>query len=293
MSRTKIRICIRSLLILSLLLCGLVPLGKAQVNIIPSAPPGQTTTLFKGLNAVIINAQINGYMIRVPGGQSFLAAISSPSTNLASHTIRLAVHCITDPTYTGPGSPLATQSVRLQYRVSQGILGFINTSPATYGDLQIITFPTGVSQIITASTLDCNAILFLLDNLTTVNSDVFNMTVNFSNAQFSDALQPIGNADGSANTRLGPYAFTHISTATNTQIKATPGTIHTITINGGTAGLVTVVDTAVAACTGGATFAIIETIGATNPVTLSYDATTVNGICITTAAATDVTITWK
>lgn len=92
---------------------------------------------------------------------------------------------------------------------------------------------------------------------------------------------------------IAGFAFRHISTATNTQMKSTPGTLHTVTVNGGTAGVVTVVDTSASNCSGGTTLAVIETIGTTNPVTLTYDAATANGLCVTTAAASDVTVTFR
>jgi hypothetical protein len=91
-------------------------------------------------------------------------------------------------------------------------------------------------------------------------------------------------------------AYKYISTATTTTVKPTNGYLHTVTINGGTAGAVTLYDIAAAGCTGtpaSGKFATIETIGATNPVTLIYDLATVNGICVVTAAATDVTVSFN
>lgn len=89
------------------------------------------------------------------------------------------------------------------------------------------------------------------------------------------------------------FSSKHISTATNTQIKATPGVLHTIVINGGTAGAVTVVDTSAANCTGGTTLAVIQSAAAGTVPSLTYDVATVNGLCITTAAATDITVSWR
>ncbi len=83
-------------------------------------------------------------------------------------------------------------------------------------------------------------------------------------------------------------AYSHFATATNTQVATTPVTLHTITINGGTTGIVTVYDNTSCATT---VFAII--LAATAPVTLTYDAQMKTGICVTTAAATDVTVTLR
>ncbi len=89
------------------------------------------------------------------------------------------------------------------------------------------------------------------------------------------------------------YKFVHIASATNTQVQATSvGTLHTITVNGGTAGAVTIVDTTAANCTGGSTIGIIGT-STVFPSTATYDLQTTNGLCISTAAATDVTVAYK
>jgi hypothetical protein len=90
--------------------------------------------------------------------------------------------------------------------------------------------------------------------------------------------------------------YKYIATATTTTVKPTSGYLHTVTINGGTAGVVTLYDIAAAGCTGtpaSGKFATIETVGATNPVTLIYDLATVNGLCVVTAAATDVTVSFN
>jgi hypothetical protein len=88
------------------------------------------------------------------------------------------------------------------------------------------------------------------------------------------------------------FQYTHISTATNTLIKTASATLHTVVINGGTAGAVSVFDATAAACTGGSTVAIIAT-STVSSETLAYDIQTTNGLCVTTAAATDVTISWR
>jgi hypothetical protein len=90
--------------------------------------------------------------------------------------------------------------------------------------------------------------------------------------------------------------FKYIATATTTTVKPAPGFLHSVTINGGTAGVVTLYDITGTGCTGtpaSGKFATIETIGATNPVTLTYDLATLNGICVVTAAATDLTVTFN
>jgi hypothetical protein len=89
------------------------------------------------------------------------------------------------------------------------------------------------------------------------------------------------------------FQYTPITTAANIQVKAAAGQLHNITINGGTlTGIITVVDTSAANCSGGTTVAIIAQpqVAGQN---YSYDLQANNGICITTAAAVNATVTWR
>jgi hypothetical protein len=101
-------------------------------------------------------------------------------------------------------------------------------------------------------------------------------------------------ASAFAQNNVSRYNYTPIATATNTSIAAKPTELHAITINGGTAGVVTVVDTLKSDCSGGTTIAVIAALGTgvTNE-TLTYDVLTQNGLCITTAAATNLTASWR
>lgn len=86
------------------------------------------------------------------------------------------------------------------------------------------------------------------------------------------------------------YTYANITTATNTLLKGAPGWFHGIVVNSGT-GTFTIVDTTVAACTGGVTVA-------TSAATVAgqvylYDAQMNNGLCITTAGTTNLTVTWR
>lgn len=91
-------------------------------------------------------------------------------------------------------------------------------------------------------------------------------------------------------------AYVYINTATTTIVRGNAGFLDGVTINGGTAGVVTLYDIGSAGCSGtpaSGKFAVIETIGSTSPVSLSYNLQTKNGICVVTAAATDVTVTYN
>lgn len=91
--------------------------------------------------------------------------------------------------------------------------------------------------------------------------------------------------------------YKYIATGTTTMVEPVSGYLHTVTINGGTAGVVTLYDIAAAGCTGtpgSGKFATIAALGTgiTNE-TLTYDLATVNGLCVVTAAATDVTVSFN
>jgi len=89
------------------------------------------------------------------------------------------------------------------------------------------------------------------------------------------------------------FQWVNITTGTNTVVKGGPGMFYGIVVNGGTlTGNITIVDTAASGCTGGTAFAVIgepQTIGQM----ITYNAQMVKGICITTAAAANVTAMYR
>ena len=105
------------------------------------------------------------------------------------------------------------------------------------------------------------------------------------------AVLPLRAQNVSAN-----YQYLYISTATTTAVRDGAGYLSGLTINGGTGGTVTLYDIAASGCSGtpgSGKFATIEAIGATNPVSLTYNLHVLKGICVVTAAATDLTITFN
>jgi hypothetical protein len=84
------------------------------------------------------------------------------------------------------------------------------------------------------------------------------------------------------------YNYTNITAADNTIIKASPGMIAGLVVNGGTMGAITIYDNT--AC-GTGTIATIAspTAGMIWPA----GANTIRGLCIRTAAAMDITVYWK
>lgn len=94
---------------------------------------------------------------------------------------------------------------------------------------------------------------------------------------------------GSAKTS---QFYTHITGTTATAVKTVPGFLHTLTINTGGAGTVSVFDLASASCTGTPatnTVAVITAVAATLQ-TFTYDVNLINGICVKASAAMDLTV---
>lgn len=109
-------------------------------------------------------------------------------------------------------------------------------------------------------------------------------------------------AQGTSDTTTGAtpinpatFQFKHITANTNTQVKAASGSLHAITVNTSAAGAVTIVDTANANCTGGTTIAVLTLVAnsAGTQADIFYDITFNNGLCITTAAGPDLTVSFK
>lgn len=86
---------------------------------------------------------------------------------------------------------------------------------------------------------------------------------------------------------LGPVAYTHITGATNTQIKSGPGVLHTVTINNPGAGGPSVTMFDDTSCAG----AKIGTIVPTAHATLTYDVTFRLGLCVGTGGGTPPDLT--
>lgn len=80
----------------------------------------------------------------------------------------------------------------------------------------------------------------------------------------------------------------YIATATTTVIKTGAGILHTITVEGGTAGTIIVYDNTAASGT------IIASFASTNAIqTYIFDVAFVTGLTIITAAATQLSVSYK
>jgi len=83
----------------------------------------------------------------------------------------------------------------------------------------------------------------------------------------------------------------YISTATTTTVLPGVGFLDRVTFNGGTGGVVTLYDIAAAGCSGTpASGKFAAVMAATQPVTLDYGFEMKNGLCVVTAAATDLDV---
>ena len=88
------------------------------------------------------------------------------------------------------------------------------------------------------------------------------------------------------------YTYTHVTGTTATSAKAVTGFLHTIAVNTGASGTISVFDLAVANCTGTPstnTVAVI-TATATTLQTFTYDSNFANGICVKASAGMDFTV---
>ncbi len=85
------------------------------------------------------------------------------------------------------------------------------------------------------------------------------------------------------------YTHNNIASATTTVVKSGAGILHCITVNTTAAGAITVYDNTSAAGTKIATIAASPVIGST----FHFDVSFVTGLTIVTAAASDITVSYK
>jgi hypothetical protein len=136
-----------------------------------------------------------------------------------------------------------------------------------------------------------------LNNVTTLQSfPVPNLPCVFPSVTYNNT--------GAAGTATAEYVFaslgmispagtyTHVTGTTATVAKGTPGFLHTVTINLGGAGTLSVFDLPAASCTGtpATNQVAIITATATTLQTFSYDVSMLQGICVKSSVAMDYTV---
>jgi hypothetical protein len=88
------------------------------------------------------------------------------------------------------------------------------------------------------------------------------------------------------------YTYTHITGTTATTVKATGGFVHTLNVNTGGAGTVSIFDLATASCTGTPVSNPVAVITATATTlqTFTLDVSLTQGICVKASVAMDLTV---
>lgn len=89
--------------------------------------------------------------------------------------------------------------------------------------------------------------------------------------------------------------YAHITGTTATAVKVSGGFVHTLTVNTGGAGTLSIFDLNGAACTGTPatnTIAVITAVAGTLQ-TFTYDVNTFNGVCVKASAAMDYTVSFQ
>jgi len=239
-----------------------------------------------------------GFMYQVTGGvitsTSSASAQRLPTSNNqpgGTQTVTIgydnrAQTCTTWTLMYQADSGVTPLSIELDQAPSNGDVpgswtAFVQVAPGTV--LPVTSVPTG-----NASVFGYEPWISANLNSATGTGRVYGRVLGWRPQAGQDVTSP-GNA-----VVIAGFVYKHLAGAANNQIKATSGTLHTITLNGGaTVGAVTVVDTSVAACTGGTTLAVITPVASTSPLTLTFDVATLNGLCIITAAANDVTVSYR
>jgi hypothetical protein len=92
------------------------------------------------------------------------------------------------------------------------------------------------------------------------------------------------------------WSNANITGATTTSVKGTGGILQSVVVNTSAAGTVKLYDIGAAGCAGAPAsglFATITLLAASQPLTLTYNALTYNGICVVTSAAPDITVTYQ
>lgn len=84
------------------------------------------------------------------------------------------------------------------------------------------------------------------------------------------------------------YSYSHIATNTTTVVKSTPGFLHSITVNTTAAGAITVYDNTAGS---GTVIAILKSSVVEG--TYTFDVTCTTGITVVTAAASDITVSYR
>jgi hypothetical protein len=167
--------------------------------------------------------------------------------------------------------------------------------------------PSGSSVSVTCSADDGGAYATILGpfSLSAVNTTQV-VPIPASSCPFFTVIYNTGGASATnftafyafnepGNLSNAPNLGTNVTTTAATAIKGTPGFLHTVTINTGGAGTLTIFDLGSAACTGTPATNQRATITAVAGTlqTLTYDMNFFNGICTKASVAMDYTVSFN
>jgi hypothetical protein len=194
------------------------------------------------------------------------------------------------------GAGFASGSLRTPFGNSAGVLNFLYTGAGPANSTLV------ASCITTLGNPSSQSFTFPLQTTNSLGQS-FNMPA-AACPYFSVAYNPGGASASSATldyafTTPGspppPYAYSHITTTTATAIKAFAGTVHTLSINLGAAGTVSLFDLPTASCTGtpATNQVAIVTATATTLQTFTYDVNFLQGICLKASLAMDLTVSYQ
>jgi hypothetical protein len=188
-----------------------------------------------------------------------------------------------------------TGTIRAPFGSSSGTLTFLYTSASG---------PSGSTLQVNCNSniLGSGPVLFGPVTLQTTNGlfQVFNVgqfacpffTVSYTTGGASTAIYTLDYTFAPPGVGPPAFQFTHITGTTATAVKGTLGFLHTLSVNTGGAGTISIFDLASASCTGTPSTNTVAVITATASTleTFIYDVNLLNGICVKASVAMDVTV---
>jgi hypothetical protein len=195
------------------------------------------------------------------------------------------------------GGTFASGALRAPFGNSAGVVNFVFTGAGPAGSTLVIGCQTlgtneGAAQQFTFPLQTTNGISQSF-NVPSAACPYFTATYNNGGSSTSNFSLDYAFTQPGANPP--PYAYSHITGTTATAVKATSGTVHTLSVNTGAAGTVSLFDLASASCTGTPATNQVAILTATSTTlqTFTYDANFLNGICVKESAAMDVTVSYQ
>lgn len=193
---------------------------------------------------------------------------------------------------TANANHLAT--LQTPFSTSAGTISLIfNTVAATNGTLTVLCLNSqGVANLPSALTVTLPAVTSQ-QNFNVPAQACTQVTVSFASSTGGGGtvnIEYLFNLPGALNNF--PNQYTHITGTTATTVAASQGFLHSLAVNTGAAGTISVFDIVASACTGTPTTPLIAKITLTGntPQTFTYDVLAANGICVQASATMDITV---